>query len=412
MKKGFLSDYFDGVAVKRLTDVEADPAVSNQHEFGTTRAMREFLGAEYRKFDTTYVWFGGEQEGVPDYGSATMYDSRANQPHRAAEWRVYYDSNSVTALMEPGDTLFIAKRSRANALLIIIARQGCTIEHQLLWLFGIDSQPTFEFQAKPFENSNDAEIDFTARFILDELGIEFEDPNANTLDEIIKPFGLNWPKTAPFSKLARQTLPEVDAVANPDLALMAWLDHEEAMFRRLERKIVGKRLEAGFMENGEADVDGFIKFSLGVQNRRKSRMGHSFENQLAALFEANGLLFSRQAVTELGNKPDFLFPGQAAYSDPDFPENLLTMLAAKSVCKERWRQILPEAARVKQKYLVTIETGISEAQTSQMQANGVQLVVPVSLHGSYTVLQRTWLLPVGEFLKTAAAKQAQLPRQK
>lgn len=406
MKKGFLSDYFDGVAVKRLTDVEANPAVSNQHEFGTTREMRDFLGSAYQKFDATYVWFGGEQEGVPDYGSATMYDSRAKQPNRSAEWRIYYDSNSVTALMEPGDTLFIAKRSKANALLIIIARQGCTIEHQLLWLFGIDSQPTFAFQARPFESSNDAEIDFTARFILDELGVEFEDPNANTLDEIIRPFGLTWPKTAPFSQLARQTLPEVDPVANPDLALMAWLDHEEAMFRRLERKIVGKRLESGFMHSGQADVDDFIKFSLGVQNRRKSRMGHSFENQLTALFEANGLRFSRQAVTELGNKPDFLFPGQAAYSDPEFPPDLLTMLAAKSICKERWRQILPEAARVQQKHLVTIEPGISEAQTSQMAANDVQLVVPAPIHESYTTSQRAWLLPVSGFMEVARARQA------
>lgn len=187
---------------------------------------------------------------------------------------------------------------------------------------------------------------------------------------------------------------------------MAWLDHEEAMFRRLERKIVGKRLESGFMHGGQADVDDFIKFSLGVQNRRKSRMGHSFENQLTALFEANGLRFSRQAVTELGNKPDFLFPGQAAYSDPEFPSGLLTMLAAKSICKERWRQILPEAARVQQKHLVTIEPGISEAQTSQMAANDVQLVVPTPIHESYTTTQRAWLLPVSGFMEVARARQA------
>ena len=183
----------------------------------------------------------------------------------------------VTALMEPGGRLFVAKRSKADALLIIVVRQGCTIEHQLLWLFGLDVQPMLAFQAKPIESSTDAEIDFNARFILDELGIEFEDPNANTIDEIIRHFGLTMPKTGLFSQLARQTLPEVDPVANPDLALMAWLDHEEAMFRRLERKIVGQRLEEGFLKDGQADVDGFIQYSLHVQNRRKSRMGRSFE---------------------------------------------------------------------------------------------------------------------------------------
>ena len=172
---------------------------------------------------------------MPDYGTATMYNSRAKQPLRSPEWRIYYDTNGVTSLMEPGDTLFVAKRSKSDALLLIIVREGCSIEHRLLWLFGLDTQPTLQFQSKPIATSDDAEIDFTARFILDELGVEFEDPNANTLDEIIRPFGLDLPKTKLFSQLARQTLPEVDPVGNPDLALMAWLDHEEAMFRRLER---------------------------------------------------------------------------------------------------------------------------------------------------------------------------------
>ena len=308
--------------------------------------------------------------------------------------------------METGDTLFVAKRSKSDSLLIFIVRQGCSIAQQLLWLFGLDAQPTLAFQAKPIGSSDDAEVDFTARFILDELGIEFEDPNANTLDEIIRPFGLTLPRARQFSQLARQTLPEVDPLADPDLALMAWLDHEEAMFRRLERKIVGQRLEHGFMHDGQADVDGFIAFSLSVQNRRKSRMGLSFEYQLAALFDAHALRFSEQARTEQGNKPDFVFPGQVAYTDATFPADLLTMLAAKSVCKERWRQILPEAARVPRKHLVTIEPGISEAQTLQMKASEVQLVVPGPLHKSYGKEQRAWIWPLTDFIRLVSDRQA------
>jgi hypothetical protein len=272
-------------------------------------------------------------------------------------------------------------------------------------LFGFETEPSFKFQARPFDSTDEGEIDFTARFILDELGIEYEDPNANTLDEIIRHFGMSWPKTQPFSQLARQTLRDVDAIGDPDGALMAWLDHEEAMFRRLERKIVGERLERGFIEGGQPDVDGFIKFSLSVQNRRKVRMGQSFENQLAAVFEVHGLSFTTQSTTELGNRPDFLFPGQEAYSDPAFPDGLLTMLAAKSVCKERWRQILPEAARVKRKHLVTIEPRISEPQTAQMEANGVQLVVPRRLHESYLASQRKWLWSLRDFVALVRERQ-------
>ncbi|WP_346656468.1 type II restriction endonuclease [Bradyrhizobium sp. NBAIM01] len=38
------------------------------------------------------------------------------------------------------------------------------------------------------------------------------------------------------------------------------------------------RLRAGFLTD-KADVDGFIAFSLTVQNRRKSRAGKSLEHQ-------------------------------------------------------------------------------------------------------------------------------------
>jgi len=89
--------------------------------------------------------------------------------------------------------------------------------------------------------------------------------------------------------LARLTLPEVRAEDDPDAALIAWLDHEKALFRRLERKVVSSRIEAGFVNDTGTDFDGFISFSLSVQNRRKSRMGHSLENHLAAILRAHDI---------------------------------------------------------------------------------------------------------------------------
>lgn len=81
------------------------------------------------------------------------------------------------------------------------------------------------------------------------------------------------------------------------------------------------------------------------------------------------------------------------------------MLAAKSVCKERWRQILPEAERVQRKHLVTIERGISEAQTAQMEVSEVQLVVPRSLHDSYSRQQRGWIWTVADFIRLVAERE-------
>lgn len=405
MQRGHLSEYFDGVAVKTLSVVDATPSKSNQHEVGTTGGMRHFLGEQRLTFDVTYLWLGGEQESVTDEGWATHYDTRERQLHRGPEWRLYYPSNAVTEMMNAGDTLFIAKRP-GNSLLFIVTPRGGTIQNQILWLFGFDSQPELRFATQEFAGDDDAELDFTARLILEEIGIEFEDPNANELDTIIDRFGTTFPKTKIFSDLARLTLQGVDARDDPDEALVAWLSHEEALFRRLERRAVMARLEQGFGSGNELDVDGFLYFSLQVQNRRKSRMGKAFENQLEAVFRVLGLSFTSQAVTEQGNTADFLFPGVDEYNDEFFPIEKLTTLAAKSSCKERWRQILPEAQRVWPKHLITLEPAISRAQTDQMQKERVQLVVPRAIQTSYDVDQKAWLFSVADFVELVTQRQA------
>jgi hypothetical protein len=181
--------------------------------------------------------------------------------------------------------------------------------------------------------------------------------------------------------------------------LVAWLGHEEALFRRLERRAVMTRLEQGFGSGESLDVDGFLYFSLQVQNRRKSRMGRAFENHLQAVFSAFRVTFEAQAVTEHGNTVDFLFPGSAEYHNADFPTDALTMLAAKSTCKDRWRQVLPEARRISRKHLITLEPAISVAQTTQMQAEQLQLVVPSPIQASYSTVQRDELLSLSDFLQ-------------
>ena len=63
------------------------------------------------------------------------------------------------------------------------------------------------------------------------------------------------------------------------------------LFLRLERRIVADRLETGFVNADGTDVDGFIRFSLSVRNRRKSRMGHSLEHHLEAVFVAHAIRY-------------------------------------------------------------------------------------------------------------------------
>ena len=409
MRHGHLSDYFEGVGVKTLSAVDANPARSNQHEIGTTPAMRRFLGEGRRTLPTRYLWLGAEQESISAEGVATHYDTREKQPHRSPEWRLYYDSNPVTRLMKTGDTLFLAKQP-TDSLLFIVTPPESSMRSQLLWLFGFDVQPQLRFAVNAITGDDDSELDFAARRVLDEIGIEYEDPSANSLDEIIDKFGTKFPTTADFSKLARLTLPEVSPRDDPDAALLAWLDHEEAMFRRLEHRVMAERLAAGFQLGNAVDVDGFIDFSLSVQNRRKSRMGLALEHHLEAVFLDVGVKFEKQAATERGTKVDFLFPDAQSYHDEAWPREHLIMLAAKATCKDRWRQVLAEAEKIRRKHLVTLELAISPAQTTQMRASDLQLVVPKRLQESYTAEQRTWVWSLSDFIEFVSDSEARWAR--
>lgn len=404
MRRGLLSDYFAGVAVKRLSAVEADPKRSHQHEFQGGH-IRKLMGDEDRlKLPARFIWLNDEQEGISEESVVSWYDSRRKQPHRSAEYRLYYYANSVTASMSEGDTFFIAMRPDGSAMIIITPKDS-TIQSQLLYLFGLDEQPGFTFQVKEIPEDQSSRLDFAARYILDELGIDAEEPDPDKLDIILDGYGDVFPATADFSKLARDSLTEIDPRDDADAVLMAWIEREELLFRRLERRVVADRLMSGFIADKVPDVDGFIAFSLSVQNRRKSRAGKSLEHHVAALFTAQDLKFERGVETEHRNKPDFLFPGYAAYHDQTFNSANLTMLGSKSSCKDRWRQVLSEAERIPHKHLLTLEPGISENQTDEMRAKQLQLILPAQLHLTYRDRQRSWLMSVKQFVKIVKARQ-------
>lgn len=403
MRRGMLSDLFVGVVSKRLTLVETITPESNQHEFQGTRPLRHLFGDEdRRRIETRFVSISGEQEAFSEDGFMSWSNVRKGKP-RAAEYHLYYYTNAVTEMMQPGDHLFLALQ-RDGAMLAIVT-SSATIQNQLFWLFGLEEQEEFAFTYQEIGEGS-AELDFAARYILEELGIEPEEPEADQIDSLVEQFGLIFPKTVVFSELARTSMPDVSAQDDPDRALIDWLEREEQMFRRLERRIVAERIGGGFQSMDGADVDGFLSFSLSVQNRRKSRAGQALEHHLQAIFTAHAIRHARGAETENKNKPDFLFPGQGEYRDPSFPASRLTMLGAKSTLKDRWRQVLSEAERIDAKHLLTLEPGISENQTTEMQAKNLQLIVPRGLHATFRASQRGWLMDLDGFLSLVKARQS------
>jgi hypothetical protein len=400
LSAGKLSDHFTGVGAKRLQKVEADPKSSNQHEFNGVSALKDLLGTRKRsKVPAEFIYLGAEEEDyLTETGRLTWYDSRENHPTRS-EWRLYFTSTAVSERMAAGDVVVFARR-KGGEMAVIIAEGHTTAERQLVWLFDLPADLT-SFQVSRTDGGR--ELGFAARTILAELGIEVEEGEERYLKMMLDRFGESFPTTRKFSRLARQTTDGVDPAETPDAAVMRWLEREELLFRTLERHFVEMRLEEGF----GGDVDEFISYSLSVQNRRKSRAGHAFENHLEAIFDTHGLQPDRGAVTENRSKPDFLFPGQQAYHADSFPDEQLTMLGAKSTCKDRWRQVLAEADRVDRKHLITLEPGISENQTAEMKDQNLQLVLPAELHETYTDGQKDWLMTLEEFINVVKDRQGE-----
>lgn len=406
MKQGFLSQYFDGIAFKRLSAVEVNTKRSNQHEFNGSRPLRDLLGTNtLNNFPVTFVWLGDENEGITEEGLVTWYDARRSNPRRSAEYRLYFKSNPVTELAGEEDLLIVARRPNEE-MYIIIVKSDTTFENQLLWLFGVNKEINFTFNFLSIENENDPKVDFAVRYILEDIGIEIQDPDATLLDNILEPyFNKGFPTTKEFSLLARNNTTDVCPIENPDVTLIRWIEKEETLFKRLERVLVQDKLNKSFYEGDNTDVDLFLKFSLSVHNRRKSRAGHSLENHIEEIFNRNNIKNSRGKITENKSRPDFVFPHIESYQEHGFPPNLLTMLGVKSTCKDRWRQVLSEAKRIENKHLFTLEPGISENQTSEMQANRLQLVLPEPLHQTYSQGQQNWLLSLSSFISLVKERQ-------
>jgi hypothetical protein len=403
MQRGFLSQYFEGVAIKRLSAVEVNTTVSNQHEFNGSRPLRNLFGDERRSHEARFLWLAGENEGFSCEGHLTWYDARENHPTRT-EYRLYFKSNEVMDQARESDTLIVAKRPDDEIFLILVT-SGSTLENQLLWLFGVE-QIDFSFSFQAIDDDHDPEIDFAVRYILEEMGIEIAEPDSEFLDSILEPYlNSGFPSTSIFSDLARRTLRDVSPNEEPDQTLLRWIEHEEKLFKRLERHFVARRLEEGFRDDGSIDVESFIQFSLSVHNRRKSRVGYALENHLEEIFKTHNLTYSRTQMTENKSKPDFLFPHINFYRDLTFPESRLTMLGVKSTCKDRWRQVLAEAHRIGNKHLFTLEPGISENQTDEMQASNLQLVLPKRLHGTYKPQQQSRLMTLNSFIQLAKERQ-------
>lgn len=184
-------------------------------------------------------------------------------------------------------------------------------------------------------------------------------------------------------------------VTDPDRKVIEYTRVEYAIFREIEAQMYGPRISEGF-----SSVEQFVAVANTVLNRRKSRAGKSLEHHLASIFSGNQLSFEEQVVTENNKKPDFIFPSGDAYRDFSYSADKLVVLAAKTTCKDRWRQIITEADRMKGRthFLMTLQQGNTPHQLEEMRAAHVRLVVPKPYIGTYPPEFRDDIWPLKKFI--------------
>lgn len=131
------------------------------------------------------------------------------------------------------------------------------------------------------------------------------------------------------------------------------------------------------------------------------------KHHLASIFKENDLRFTAQAKTEENKRPDFIFPSQEDYFDVNFPVNKLVSLATKTTCKDRWRQILNEANRLRNrnKYLCTLQQGISTTQLEEMFSEKIILVVPQPYISTYPSKFQSKIMSIRTFVEMVKITQ-------
>ena len=123
---------------------------------------------------------------------------------------------------------------------------GSSVEQQLLWLFGLHLSADQTIRQHDLRDEKERSLDLTSRYILELIGVEVITTEEEWLERLLRKFGGMFPGTREFSAFARNAASGLDALGDPDMALVEWMDLEERLFMTLERHVVARRIEEGF----------------------------------------------------------------------------------------------------------------------------------------------------------------------
>lgn len=232
--------------------------------------------------------------------------------------------------------------------------------------------------------------------------IEPEAALQNAMADIIARLA-DFPDTIEMAAYARKCVEKAyrrTEVVSYDDQILRWVDTEYQLFSGLEEK-----LYRPIYTNVFSCCQDLVLVANTILNRRKSRAGKSLEHHLAAIFTDAQLRFEEQVITEMKKKPDFIFPDGASYHNILFPADKLTMLGAKTTCKDRWRQVLNEANRINEKHLFTLQQGVSKNQLAEMRNEHLTLVVPKANINLFDREYRENILTLTDFIGMVRERQ-------
>lgn len=214
-------------------------------------------------------------------------------------------------------------------------------------------------------------------------------------NEILPEWHKKFPTPTEMFEMAMARRPLSDQ--NPDIRIHKRRECETEIFHSIEEARF-----ASLIQNRYSNVSELVSAVYPVIQARRARSGRSLELHVKKILLEEELVedtdFSHEPVIEGGKKPDFLFPSKSAYENLAFPDDKLRMLAVKTTLKDRWRQILDEAGRIRSKHLLTMGTRISRRQFDQMVKAKVQLVVPKKLHTGYLDEIKPHLMTLEDFI--------------
>ncbi len=328
-----------------------------------------------------------EQEGIPKRTVKIKWQD----DFETESCFTYYESKNELRITRFGRDFPFLKPEQTGALFVFTKQMDTDYSGYFLETDEEIEEFLDTFGISPTETNSLIDVQKVSAEMQEKLAIQ----------EFINNLDVDFPASDVMSAAARKieekAYDHVEYIRlNPDEKIISWTNMEYTLFRALEYARYGEIITKGFQS-----VDEFIRVANVVLNRRKSRAGKSLEHHLAAIFDGNCIEYSSQAVTEGNKKPDFLFPSKEAYHDYGFSTDYIVSLAAKTTCKDRWRQVLNEADRLrdKPKYLCTLQQGISGAQMDEMQAENVILVVPKPYIVTYPKDRRDRIWTLAQFVQ-------------